>query len=162
VVAQIRSNNMTANQRHAAANVGVNSPTDQVESPNTIQNNGNGIVLTGMVQANVIGNTIRNNSNNGISLNRGAQANIDKNTINGNFEGIYAIEGAGVNLGGPNEDVGILPLFVFPNSTTVKNADFGIVLGVGAYAAGSLGTLNGNFGQVGYIDPDYNITDLTP
>ncbi len=153
-------------QGAVSANIGVNSASDSVASPNTIRNNGNGILLSGAAQANIIGNTIRNNSNNGITLNRGAQANIAKNTINANAgEGILAFEGAGANLGGASENTfgGLLPLLGFANITTSNNGDFGIACGVGAYIAGNLGSLNGNSGDVGFIfDTECSFTNLNP
>jgi parallel beta-helix repeat protein len=150
----------------ASANIGVNSATDSVASPNTIRNNGDGILLSGAAQANIIGNTIRNNSNNGITLNRGAQANIAKNTINANAgQGILAFQGAGANLGGASENSfgGLLPLLKSANSTTSNNGHFGIACGVGAYIAGNLGSLNGNSGDVGFsFDSACNFTNLEP
>ena len=133
-------------QGNAAANIGVNSASDPIALPNFIQANGEGVLLSGAVQANIIGNTISNNSNTGITLNRGAQANIAKNTINGNNSfGILAFQGAGANLGGATFG-GIFPLLGVTNSTTVNNGGAGIGCGVGAYIAGNLGTLNGNGG----------------
>ena len=150
----------------ASANIGVNSPTDSVASPNTIRNNGDGILLSGAAQGNIIGNTIRNNTNNGITINRGAQANIAKNTINANAgQGILAFEGAGANLGGASENTfgGLLPLLGFANSTTSNNGHFGIACGVGAYISGNLGSLSGNSGDVGFsFDQTCNFTNLNP
>ena len=153
-------------QGAVSANIGVNSTSDSVSSPNTIRNNGDGILLSGAAQANIIGNTIRNNLNNGIVLNRGAQANIAKNIINANAgDGIAVLEGAGANLGGTSENTfgGILPLLGFANTTTSNNGDFGIACGVGAYIAGNLGSLTGNSGDVGFIfDGACNFTNLKP
>jgi hypothetical protein len=75
---------------------------------------------------------------------------------------IFRLTTGGIFLSSESTLGRILPLFAFSNSTTVKNADFGIALGVGAYAAGNKGTLNGNNGQVGVIGTAYNIEDLLP
>jgi hypothetical protein len=145
------------------------TPDDRVPSPNIIQNNSRGInvqrssvaqigystitnnttrginilsnshaQIGGLSDTGPSGNTISGNGRDGVRVNRTSHAEISGNTINSNGgDGIRVEENSGVNL---NE----------ANATTVNNGGRGLRCLIGAYARGSLGTLNGNAGQTSF------------
>lgn len=124
------------------ARIGFLLVPDPAPSPNIIQNNrGGGIRVRFSSMARIVGNTISNNTGHGVAVTQGSQASLDDNTINGNGQdGILVSENSGTALtSGPG-------IFSKPNSTTTSNNGVGIRCEIGGYAAGRIGTLNGNSG----------------
>lgn len=116
---------------------------------NTIQNNPqSGINVRGGSAVNIgfIGtpdarvdnpNVIQNNGGDGIAVGRSSITRIEGNTIEKNAgNGIRVEDNSGVILS--------------DNATTVNNGGRGPRCLIGAYARGSLGTLNGNAGQTSF------------
>jgi len=125
---------------HATARIGLNADGEITASPNTIQNNAIGVLVSNGASARIIGNTIVNNSGDGIQVLRDSQADIASNSISGNGgDGIEVAENSAVQLG---EDSGT-SIHESPNSSSTANSGFGIRCVNGAIADGRLGTLNG-------------------
>ena len=96
----------------------------------TITGGGDGIVVISG-QAIIRDNTISNNVGSGILIEGVSQADVFINEIDGNGQdGIKLTENSGVNLSGNSTDVS-------------NNVGFGLSCTIGAYASGSIGTLNG-------------------
>lgn len=122
---------------------------------NTISNNGGrGIRVAqtstarigGLSNTGPSGNTISGNGSDGIRVNGVSQTIVSENTINNNGgNGIRVEENSGVNLN-------------VANTTTVNNGGRGLRCLIGAYARGSLGTLNGNAGQTSFDATCINAT----
>jgi parallel beta-helix repeat protein len=135
---------------NASALIGFNGPTDTAPSPNIIQNNPTGILLTGTANARIVGNTVSNNTNNGIMVIQGSQAEIAGNDIDDNGQnGIFVSQGSGVYLGTTNN-----PILDLPNSGT--NGDKGLSCSIGGYVDGLLGTLHGLHGALGISKGCFN------
>lgn len=145
------------------------TPDDRVPSPNIIQNNSRGISISrssvaqigyntitnnadrgidvtrnshaqigGLSNTGPSGNTVQGNGSDGVRVNRASHGDISGNAINSNGgDGIRVEENSGVNLDEAN-------------TTTVNNGGRGLRCRFGAYARGSLGTLNGNTGQTSF------------
>jgi hypothetical protein len=136
--------------------IGFNSGAETTASPNTVQNNALGVVVSNGSSARVIGNTIQNNAGAGVQVSRDSQADIASNAIDGNGDGIAVEENSLVQLG---EDSGT-SIFELPNTTTTTNTNFGISCSNGGVADGRLGTLTGASGPTSF---DGSCTDgLTP
>ena len=128
----------------ASVHIGFVTFQDTTAKANTIQKNGhNGIVVQRSSSAAIVGNRILTNTNNGIVVKNVSHAAISKNTINGNTgDGIHVEGNSGVDLGNFTGST----IFDLPNSTTVKNGQYGGSCVFGGYVAGRLGTLNGASG----------------
>jgi len=123
----------------SSVHIGVLQTSDRVPSPNTIQNNGSGILVVRSSTARIMGNTISNNKGNGVLVQQASHADIGGNTFNGNGRnGIHVVGNSAVNLADS-----AMRIFEQPNSTTSDNQGFGIQCELGGYADGRLGTLNG-------------------
>ncbi len=110
---------------HSTARIGFNLDTETTASPNTIQNNALGVVVSNGSSARVIGNVIENNGGDGVWVTRDSQADIASNAIDGNSgNGIGVGAGSAVQLG---EDSGG-SIYESPNTTASTNAGFGIGL----------------------------------
>ncbi len=135
---------------NSAAWVGVFRPRDRTASPNIIENNeGNGIVVTLVSSARIVGNTIRNNKRAGINVTRASSAYISSNTTDGNGgNGITVTRNAQVSLGRRRGT----KIFRLPNNTTSNNSGVGIRCASGSSVEGRLGSLHGNKGAKD-IDP---------
>jgi parallel beta-helix repeat protein len=138
------------------ARIGFSFPTDSVASPNVIEDNGgNGITVTRLSSARIVGNTVRGNGGNGVAVERVSQADISANTINGNDQnGIFVTQNSGGNLGN-DRGTGI---YDSPNITTAKNINWGIKGTIGAYVDGRRGSLNGLSGVISVDSKSMNKT----
>jgi len=142
----------------STARIGFNADGDTVASPNMIQNNAVGVVISNGSSARIVGNTIQNSSGDGVQVLRDAHADIAGNAINGNGgDGVQVAENSVVQLG---EDGGA-GIFASANMTASTNEGFGIRCTVGSTADGRLGTLNGNSGAKDFSAPTC-IDSLSP
>ena len=138
------------------ARIGFRTPPGSSEGdtgPNLIQGNGGeGIRIQRASMARIYVNTIRNNGQNGVLVEKMSYVEIASNTIEGNAQNGILTRNSGVLLGqdtGTNNENR-------PNGTETPNGRYGIeIIGVGAYADGRLGNLNGVNGQRRYT-PDTN------
>lgn len=131
----------------SSARIGFLRADDTTASPNTIQNNEDGICVLRHSSARIVGNTIQNNTDSGVSVTRVSHADISSNVIDNNGDdGISVGENSGVNLG---RDTGT-GIFEAENTTTVNNGDFGIACFINSSANGRLGTLNGVSGTTSF------------
>ena len=64
---------------NSTARIGFNLDTDAAAGPNTIQNNGFGVIVSGGSSARVVGNAIQSNSSDGVFVTRDSHADIDSN-----------------------------------------------------------------------------------
>jgi hypothetical protein len=120
--------------------IGIRSSADSAATPNTIQDNLNGVTVARSSTAQIVGNEIRNNSNDGIRVAKVSQADISGNVIERNGRnGILVTQNSGVNLGRDTGDT----IFDLPNYSAVLNGVYGLQCEIGGYADGRLGTLNG-------------------
>jgi len=120
-----------------SSHVRIGGLSDAGPSGNIISGNASdGIRVAVSSSANIAENTITNNSNgHGIRVIRTSVATIVGNTINANtLDGIRVEENSTVHLDAVN-------------NTSSNNGAFGLRCRLGAYASGSVGTLNGNSGQ---------------
>jgi parallel beta-helix repeat protein len=159
--AVIINNQITNNHSHgimltesADARIGFSSSSDTTASPNTIQSNdGDGIIVTRVSNAWIVGNTISNNAGNGVTVAKVSHAGISDNTINQNGgDGIEVSQGSGVNLG---SDSGT-SIFDSPNTTSINNSGRGLECFIGGYVDGNLGTLNGVHGKKSVVQGCFN------
>ena len=144
----------------ASARIGFNQTTDSAASPNIISNNtSGGILVTRSAVARIVGNTIQNNGGDGIAASRGSHADIASNVINGNgtsfvvgsgstcCNGVKVTENSSINLGEDSAS----NFLGQPNTTTVKNANYGLYCSLGGAIYGHWGTvgtqLDGNTAQ---------------
>jgi hypothetical protein len=126
--------------------IGFNSEAETTASPNTVQNNALGVVVSNGSSARVIGNTIQNNTGAGVQVSRDSQADIASNAINGNGDGIAVEEQSQVQLG---EDTGT-NIFGSPNTTTSPNTGFGLKCTNGGMADGRQSSLSGSSGLTSF------------
>jgi parallel beta-helix repeat protein len=115
-------------------------------TPNVIQSNLRGVVVTRSSSARIEGNDISNNQQRGIDVLRGSHADISGNTINGNGQhGVLVNYNSAVN-------------FDFANFTTVNNGQTGVTCINSGAVDGPLGTLNGNLGPTAFFNSCVNNT----
>jgi nitrous oxidase accessory protein NosD len=118
-----------------------------VSGPNTISGNGVGILVTEGAQARVVGATIKQNKQDGILVERGSHLEFADNTIEdngGNGVTVTQSSGAVVEIGAKTVQRS--------NRTGTLNAGFGLACSLGGYAAGSLGSLNGQKGATHFTE----------
>jgi len=105
-----------------------------------IKGAGDGIVVISG-QAIIDDNTISGNVGSGILITKVSQADVTDNTIENNgIDGIRLTENSGVNLDGNSTGAPLVK----------KNVGFGLSCTIGAYASGSIGTLNGTLGATSF------------
>jgi parallel beta-helix repeat protein len=126
------------------ARIGFTENAQPTPNPNLIEGNGSfGIFVSRSSQADIAGNTIRQNVGNGIQVDRNSQAEIGSNAIDQNGgNAVNVAFGSGVNLGSGTTG----RWQVQRNTSTVPNARFALGCTTGGYAAGSLGLLAGTLG----------------
>lgn len=133
----------------STARIGFNADSEMSASPNTIQSNASGIVVSNGSSARIIGNTIQNNAGSGIQVVRDAQADVASNALNGNgVDGIEAGENSLVQLG----EASGTSIYESPNESINANAGFAVRCSNGGVAGGRLGTLNGLAGLKSFSD----------
>ncbi len=151
---------------NSIARVGFNLDSDSAETPNIIQSNGKGIVVSRTSSARIVGNQIvsnngASNTGDGIQVIRVSQADIAKNLINSNSgHGISVAQNGGVQLGEDSPST----FFDDPNTTTSNNSLNGINCQLGATVNGHLGSsnqINGSAGQTS-IDGSCPSSLVTP
>jgi hypothetical protein len=131
----------------STARIGFNSDSDVAASPNTIQSNALGVIVSNNSSARIIGNTINNNTGDGVQVLRDSHADIASNAINGNAgDGIEVGENSLIQLG---EDSGS-SIYELPNTTTSTNTGVGIQCTNGGIADGRQGTLTGTSGVMSF------------
>ena len=132
---------------HSTARIGFNLDTETTASPNMIQNNAFGVVVSDGSSARVIGNEIQNNSGAGIYVGWDSHADAASNAIDGNGGGGIVIDdNSTVQLG---EDSGT-SIYESPNTTTTNNTGFGILCSNGGVADGRQGSLTGTSGATSF------------
>jgi parallel beta-helix repeat protein len=133
--------------QHSTARIGFNLDTETTVSPNTIQNNTFGVVVSNGSSARIIGNVIENNGGDGVLVTRDSHADLASDSIEGNGgDGIKLSDGAVVQLG---EDSGT-SIYETPNTTGSANTGFGIRCTDGGVADGRLGSLTGSSGTASF------------
>ena len=132
---------------HSTARIGFNLDSETTASPNTIQSNAIGVVVSNGSSARVIGNVIQNNSGDGVTVLRDSHADIAGNAIDNNGgDGIEVGENSLVQLG---EDSGA-SIYESANTTTTNNTGFGIKCSNGGVADGRQGSLTGSSGTASF------------
>lgn len=147
----------------STARIGFDHDGETSASPNLVQNNGGrGIHLQRGSSARIYGNTIQNNGSDGVGVFRLSHADLSSNVINGNGtvfvpgdndgNGISTAQNSSVQLGEDNP----VDFSDQPNTTTVKNANFGIRCAAGANVRGHLGSSNPLDGNTSQFGPNAN------
>lgn len=155
----------------SAARIGFILDSDEKPSPNLIQDNaGEGIDVSLSSSARIYGNTIQNNADNGIGINRGSTAAIASNLINNNgtsfkpgepavcCSGVTVQDNSFVALG-ETSSYPLADFFKAPNTTTVNNANYGLLCTIGGgvtFKEGAIG-LQGNVDQF-YASRNCNVS----
>ena len=141
----------------SSVHVGVWYTDDKIPRPNNIQNNRvDGIQVLRSSTARIIGNRLNRNRRNGLTVQQVSHADVAGNVFDENGQhGILVTGNSGVNLADS-----AMRLFERPNTTTAANELFGIRCEVGAYAEGTLGSLNGKRGIKDMSDTSCNDATL--
>ena len=130
----------------STARIGFNLDNDIFQSPNSLFNNGLGLVVVNGSSARVVGNNIMFNSGDGVWVGRDSAADISDNTIASNGgHGIRVSDNSAIQLGG---DTGS-SIFEWPN-TGSGNTGAGIYCADGSVADGRIGTLTGLDGTTSF------------
>lgn len=133
--------------QHSTARIGFNLDTETTVSPNTIQNNALGVVVSNGSSARIIGNVIENNSGDGVLVTRDSHADLASDSIDGNGgDGIEVGDSSAVQLG---EDSGA-SIYESANTTATNNTGFGIRCSDGGVADGRQGSLTGSSGTASF------------
>ena len=123
----------------STARIGFNADTETAASPNAIQSNAVGVIVSKGSSARIIGNTISSNSGDGVFVARDSDADIAGNTISANTgNAIEVSENSFVQLG---EDAGST-IYDQANAGS-GNTGFGIVCSLGGIVDGKGGPLSG-------------------
>jgi hypothetical protein len=144
----------------AHARIGANLPEDPgplgALAPNTIQSNaGDGVLVTNKSTAQIIGNTISGNTGNGINVTASSSASTAGNLVNANhLAGVAASGRSYVGLG-------MFTTFADPDTTTVKNGQFGVSCASGAVISGNIAGANALAGATSQFGPKVNAFDPT-
>jgi hypothetical protein len=140
----------------SSSRIGVVGIGDANAYPNIIEGNGgDGIRVTRNAYALILGNTIRGNTGNGIYVSKVSHADVASNTIDNNGDcGIQVTQNSGVILGNDTGET----IYDLPNTTSVKNAQFGIKATIGAFVDGRKGSLKGVKGVISVASGGINHT----